>query len=317
MEIRRHVLRNSDVSVAMLSLGCITQDWRVQHQGVSVPVVLGYADPAAYLDNRCSMGIIAGRVANRISGARFTIDGETFTLPANEAPNHLHGGPKGLHSRNWETEADGDRAVQFSLTSQHGEGGYPGRLELAVVVTLKGHTLTYEMSARTDRPTIVNLAQHSYYSLGATSIDGFELTLPASRWTPTDSAIIPTGKIATVEGTCYDFRNGSRVGKAEAERADMDANFILDGGPVRLKGNGLVLELETDQPCLQLYTAHKLREYATPLAGQVHAPFSGLCIEPQGYPNAINTPSFPCVLTTPERPYRQRSSICIMSEAET
>ncbi|MCE8536651.1 galactose mutarotase [Ruegeria pomeroyi] len=312
--IRRHVLEEGDVSVAILNRGCITQDWQVPLRGARVPVVLGYADPADYAHNPAYLGVIAGRVANRISGAGFSLDEVCHDLPVNEAPNHIHGGPQGLHARLWDMEVAGPRAVRLTLVSPHGEGGYPGRLDLTVTVRLEADALIYDMAATSDRPTLLNLAQHSYYSLGAESCRDFHVTLPASRYTPNDAAKIPTGEVAPVMGCPFDFRNGRRISEADPKGQGFDMNFVLDRGQARVTGNGLVLKVETDQPCLQLYTGQYLSAEHSPLPGQSHAPFAGLCLEPQGYPNAVNMPGFPCPLVTPEQPYCQRTTVRIYEE---
>ncbi|SDD24791.1 aldose 1-epimerase [Ruegeria marina] len=308
------MLEDGDVAVAILNRGCITQDWQVPLRSARVPVVLGYADPADYAHNPNSLGIIAGRVANRISGAGFTLDGVRYALPANEAPNHIHGGPEGLHARLWDMQPDGARAVRLSLVSGHGEGGYPGRLDLVVMISLKGDALTYDMRATSDRPTLLNLAQHSYYSLGAESCRDFHVTLPASRYTVNDGARIPTGEISAVAGQTFDFRAGRSIAEADPDGQGLDMNFVLDRGQARVAGNGLVLEIETDQPCLQLYTGQYLTAEHAPLPGQRHAAFAGICLEPQAYPNAVNTPGFPIPLVTPDRPYHQRTTVRIYQE---
>ncbi|MEM7318761.1 MAG: aldose epimerase family protein [Pseudomonadota bacterium] len=310
-QIRRHTLSDGDVSVTLLSLGCITQDWQVPLRGRRVPGVLGYQDPRAYLRNPYWMGVIAGRVANRISGAGFKMNGEYFRLPANQPPNHLHGGDKGLSSQNWEMDADGARSVQLRLVSPDGDQGYPGRLDLTVTIRLRGHTLTYEMEARSDRPTPVNLAQHSYYSLGADSVRDFDVTLDADRFTSNDPDLIPTGQIEPVTGRSFDFRRGRSIGDADPEGQGLDMNFVLNSGVINVAGNGLSLEIETDQPCVQLYTATYLKPSEVPLAGQSHRSFAGLCLEPQGFPNAINTPGFPVSMVTPDAHYRQISKVSI------
>lgn len=300
----------------MLSLGCVTQDWRVLRGGQPVPVVLGFSDPEAYRGNPHYIGAIAGRVANRISGSGFDLGGQRWRLEANEPPNHLHGGPAGLSHRNWQMEPDGARAVRMRVTSEHGEGGYPGRLDVEVTVTLSGAQLCYEMVARSDRPTPVNLAQHSYYSLGAPSVRDLRLTVPAAHVTPCGPAMLPTGEIRPVQGTPLDFRAGRRIDLADPHGQGIDLNYVLSGDePVTLRGNGMRLELRGDQPCLQLYTGHKLSPGAAPSGGQVHTPFAGLCLEPQGYPDAVNRPEFPSPLATPEEPYRQRLTVTIAPEA--
>ena len=308
-EIRRHVLSDDDVSVAILSLGCVTQDWQVPVAGQRAPVVLGYRDPAAYLHNPCYLGAIVGRVANRISNAAFEFEGERFQLDVNEPLHHLHGGAHGLHARNWTLEADGARAVQLQLTSPHGEGGYQGRLDLCVTITLEGHCLTYEIEARSDRPTPVNLAQHSYYALGDATVH-----IPAQHYTPTDDRMIPTGARDPVAGHPFDFNISKPLSRGDLGGKGLDMNFILDGTQIEARDRGLHLVMETDQPCLQLYTAQHLHQAAEPLAGQAHNPRSALCLEPQGYPNAVNTPGFPLSLATPEQPYRQTLSVSICEE---
>ncbi|MBO9451643.1 galactose mutarotase [Tropicibacter sp. R16_0] len=309
-QIRRHVLNDGDVSVAILSLGCITQDWQVPVRGKQVSAVLGYRDPQAYVHNPCYLGAIVGRVANRISDAAFELNGERFALDANEPPHHLHGGERGLHAHNWRMEADGNRAVQLQTTSPDGEGGYPGRLELTVTITLRDHKLTYEMEAHSDRPTPVNLAQHSYYTLGQATVQ-----IPAKTYTPVNEQMIPLGTVEPLLGQPFDLSAGRPLSAAVSGGSGLDMNYVLDGTRVEARGGGLHLRMETDQPCLQLYTAQHLRRVAEPLAGQTHAPFSGFCLEPQGYPNAINTPAFPLSLATPEQPYRQRLTVSIHEEA--
>lgn len=319
-DIRRHVLSDGDVSVAILSLGCITQDWRVPVAGSRVPVVLGYQNLRDYLANPYFLGVIAGRVANRISGAGFSIDGRAYDLPVNEAPNHLHGGPPGLHAQHWTMEPDGARAVHLQLLSDHGDQGYPGRVALAVTISLRGHTLRYDMQATTDRPTPINLAQHSYYNLmGQGMIWDHRLHIDADRFTPVDAAMIPTGDIENLTGKAFDMRQEKPLHLADPGRRGLDMNYILNTAPDRpvaivTAPNGLQLTLSTDQPCIQLYTAAHLLRSATPLAGQTHTPFSAICLEPQQYPNAVNTPGFPSILIDPDHPYCQTTSVRIAPE---
>jgi len=305
------VLGDGDVSVAILSLGAITQDWRVPLGDQRVPVVLGYRTPQDYAANPCYLGIIAGRVASRISGAGFVIDGQQYDLPANDPPNHLHGGARGIHTQIWDMEPDGDRAVRLSLVSQHGDQGYPGRVAFEVTITLTGFELCYDMRATSDRPTPVNLAQHSYYNLmGQGGIGDHHLQIAADKYTPLDQGLIPTGQTAALEGRDFDLRQGRTLRQADPAEQGLDMNFVLNDVSDRPTAclsapNGLQLRLTTDQPCLQLYTGAHLRPLGPPLTGQTHAPFSGVCLEPQGFPNAVNTPGFPSVLITPDQPYHQ------------
>ncbi|MFT7595718.1 MAG: aldose 1-epimerase [Paracoccaceae bacterium] len=316
-QITRHVLADGDVSVAILSLGCITQDWQVPLDGRRVPVVLGYRHPQDYLNNPHYLGIIAGRVANRISGAGFTFDGQRYVLPVNDRPNHLHGGPAGIYTQNWGVEPDGAGAVRLHLESPSGDQGYPGWVSFEVTISLQGHTLTYDMRADTDCPTPVNLAQHSYYNLmGGGAVLDHQLKILGDHFTPTDAAMVPTGKVQSLTGQDFDLRQAKTVHRADPCHHGLDMNYVLSGAPsdtgVMLTApNGLQLTMMTDQPCLQLYTGGALAPAGTPLAGQFHAPFAGLCLEPQQYPNALNTSGFPSIVISPDQPYRQKLQVRI------
>lgn len=313
------ILESGAARVTILSRGCITHDWRVAHGGAELPVVLGYADPADHLRHPgAHLGVIAGRVANRIAGARFRLDGRDWQLAANEGPNQLHGGPGGLGRRDWRIERDGDRAVRLALHSPHGDQGYPGAVDFAVTVTLDGHRLTYDMAARPDRPTPVNLAQHSYYNLmGGGQVWNHRLRVAAGRYTPVDGAMIPTGEIATVPDR-LDFRRARTIRDADPQGRGIDANLVLDAAPgpaAELDApNGLRLRLWTDQPGMQVYTAAKLSGTAPAHPGQTLGPFAGICLEPQHFPDSPNRLGFPSILCTPDRPYRQVLTVEIKPE---
>ncbi len=319
-------MRDGDVSVAILNLGCITQDWRVPLGNERIPVVLGYDNPQDYATNPHYLGVIAGRVANRISGAGFCLDGQRYELSANESPNHLHGGPGGIHARIWDMQPDGDRRVRLRLTSGDGDQGYPGKVRFEVMISLAGAELSYEMGAQADRLTPVNLAQHSYYNLmGLGDVLDHRLGIRADRFTPLDKAMIPTGQIHNLAGLDFDMTGqtlnmGRTLRQADPTGAGLDMNFVLNGGAERTVArlcapNGLALELTTDQPCLQLFTGASLAPLAKGLPGgqrgQIHAPFAGVCLEPQGFPNAINTPGFATSLVGPDLSYRQSLKIAI------
>jgi aldose 1-epimerase len=313
-------LEDGGVALSLLNLGCITRGWWVPLGGASVPVVLGFDDPADYLHNPTYMGVIAGRVANRIGGARFVLNGQDHRLTANEGANQLHGGAGGLHSRIWQAETEGVRAVRFSYRSPDGEEGFPGKADIEVTVRLSGSRVTYDMRARVDRPTPINLAQHSYYSLGVpqTSRDA-RFTCPADRVTPVDSALIPTGDITPVMGTRHDYRTGAVLAEADPDGIGTDLNLVMPEGrdpalPVAelLAPNGLRLRMWSDQPGLQVYTGHVLPNLRGAHPGQRIAPWAGIALEPQAFPNAVNCPSFPSIIVTPDQPYRQRLTVEIM-----
>ena len=241
--IDQHVLENSHVRVVVISLGCITQSWEVDGPYGVVPVVLGYDEPHHYADNPTFMGAVVGRVAGRISRASFGLDGKQWKLSANEGSNQLHGGPDGLHKRHWSMDADGSAAVRLRLRSPHGDQGYPGHLELTVIISLEGHKVTYDMHATSDRPTPVSLTQHSYYNLmgGGTVWDHF-LKIPAGATLETDSAMLPTGVTLPLDDIAADFRPGRRISDADTERQGLDLTYAGLCGPVEVTApNGMTL----------------------------------------------------------------------------
>lgn len=311
-------LEDGGFALSILNLGARTRGWWVPLGGRAHPVVLGFDDPARYLTDEAYMGVIAGRVANRITGARFSIAGEAFALVPNEGANQLHGGAGGLHSRLWRIEEDSAaRALRLSHVSPDGAEGYPGEVRFEVVVTLAGDTVTYDMRAQADRVTPVNLAQHNYYDLGGGARD-HRFHCIADRFAQVDAALLPTGKVAPVAGTALDFRAGRTLAGADPDRAGADIHLVFPetrdpSDPVaRFSApNGLSLEVRSDQPGAQFYTGAHLPCRAGAHPGQAIGPFRGVCFEPQGFPDAVNRPEFPPVMISPDRPYRQRLSLRI------
>lgn len=312
-DVREAVLESTGARVAILNYGCVIRDWRVEAQGRAVPCVLGFDSFDPYPEHSRSFGIIAGRVANRIAKGRFTLDGREYQLPVNNGENHLHGGPKGLGKRIWQMDADGD-GLLLRYRSPDGEMGYPGNADFEVRFTLAGGALRCEMRATVDRPTPVNLAQHNYYNLnGRGDVLDHVLRIAASRYTPVDGGLIPTGEIAPVEGTHLDFRSPVAVGVRDPMRLGADNNLVLDAdrdrdapaAELRSGETGLVCRIFTDQPAIQLYDARGLDVAVPGLDGQHYGAFGGLCLEAQHYPDAVNHPDFPDVIATPDRPYRQ------------
>ncbi|MGI3185654.1 aldose epimerase family protein [Nioella aestuarii] len=319
-DIREFRLEDGGVVLSLLNLGCITRGWWVPLSGTSVPVVLGYDDPANYVSNPTYMGVIAGRVANRIAGARFSLAGQEHFLSPNENAHQLHGGAGGLHSRIWRAETEGAKAVQFSYSSPDGEEGFPGRADFTVTVRLDGPRVTYDMVATVDRPTPINLAQHSYYSLGVDKLAQVaRFICVADRYTPVDRDLIPTGAIVGIAGTRYDFRAGAVLGRRDPDAEGIDLNLALpeDRDPAQpmaevLAPNGMRLRMWSDQPGLQVYTGHVLSEVDGAHHGQRITPWAGIALEPQGFPNAVNCPTFPSIIVSPDQPYRQRLTVEIM-----
>ncbi len=308
--IQSHTLRDGDVAITVLSIGCVVQHWHV----AGVPVTLGYADPDAYRTNPVAMGALCGRVVNRIRNAEFTLDGQNWLLDANADNHHIHGGTNGFGLSHWSLTPIGDRAVTLRLHSPHLDQGYPGAVDAEVRMTLDGHRLSYDMTVRTDRATPINLAQHLYFNLmGAGDILNHSLQLAASRYTPNGPDLMPTGEIADVAGTRHDFRTPHLLAGADPDRIGWDGNLVLDrtDGPQAevTAPNGLRLRMWTDQRGLQLYTSNTLGPHADPNDSAAHAPFAGLCLEAQNLPGALSHPHFGSILCTPDHPYRQRLSI--------
>lgn len=293
-------LAAGDLEVALLSYGAYTRDFRVGGRSI----VLGYDDPADYGTDRYYIGAICGRVANRIAGSRFPLDGREIVLPANVGTDHLHGGPEGISRQHWEMEAVGENAVRLSYVSPDGEGGYPGEARFEVLVSLSETRLTYEMRADVDRPTPIALAQHNYYNLTGGEVWDHRLWVAGEEFLPMDAALIVTGERAPVAGTKYDFRTARSLAEAAPNRGGLDACVALSGGEpaAELTAPGApALRFFTDQPGLQIYNADTL--------GAPFAPFHAICLEPEAFPNAVNNPGFPTVIARPDAAYYQRLSI--------
>ncbi|HVS12688.1 MAG TPA: aldose epimerase family protein [Thermoanaerobaculia bacterium] len=306
--------------------------------GILGDVVLGYDDLAGYLEVTPYFGAIVGRYGNRIAGARFTLDGGEHALAANDGPNHLHGGVVGFDKVLWSGEpierADG-AGVTLRYRSPDGEEGYPGTLDVEVDYVLNDRNeLVIDYRASTDAPTPVNLTHHSYFNLaGKGDVLGHQLTVAASRYTPVDATLIPTGELAPVAGTPFDFRQpatiGARIGKdhEQLERGGgYDHHFVLDradeGSSVSADGRlsarvlaarvtepttGRLFEVETTEPGLQLYSGNFLDGTITGKGGMVYQHRSGFCLETQHFPDSPNQPHFPSTILRPGEQYRSRT----------
>jgi len=293
-------------------------------EGRPSDVVLGFDRLDDYVADRAYFGALIGRFANRIRGGRFTLDGREYALPVNDGANHLHGGPGGFHKAVWRAEPfqeNGTVGVRLDRTSPAGEQGYPGTLRVAVTyrLTLEG-ALVIDYAAETDAPTPVSLTQHTYFNLSgdpARDVLGHELELHADRFTPVDGGLIPTGELAPVAGTPFDFRHpttlGARIGDGDPRLSAVggyDHNFVVrDGGGELAQaarvcdpGSGRVLELFTTEPGLQLYSGNYLDGSAIGKGGRPYGYRRGFCLEPQKFPDSPNQPDFPpCILRPGER----------------
>ncbi|UUV07125.1 aldose epimerase family protein [Ruegeria sp. YS9] len=298
MPVEQVLLEDGNMSVSLLNYGAITQGWWLG----KTPLILGYDNPQDYLSDPFYLGAIVGRVANRIGGAQFALQGRVRHLTANEGPTTLHGGPGGLSRKHWDIVKTAPNQAVLSLTSPDGEGGFPGEVEFKVHVKLTYPCLTYTITARPDRPTPISIAQHTYYSLGCPGdILGCRLRLRSNLVLELDARSVPSGDISAAGENVPNFALSRTVG---AEGRELDHYFVFEESgnhdhPVAevRAPSGLRMNVYSDQPGAQVYTgAH--------LSGRF-SPGAGLCIEPSGYPNAVNIPAFPSVIHTPDNPYRQ------------
>ena len=298
--------------------------------GRHADVVLGHDDLQGYLDNPPYFGAIVGRYGNRIANGRFTLDGTTYTLATNNGPNHLHGGTRGFDKAVWAASPFSDvgaTGVIFTHRSPDGDEGYPGTLDVSVTYTFTdADELTFDYRATTDRPTVVNLTQHSYFNLagaGNGDVLNHEITLDAEHFTPVDETMIPLGVLAPVAGTPFDFRTPTRIG-ARIDSADMqlergngyDHNFVVNLSPVsapRHVGHvsepttGRTLDLFTTEPGVQLYTGNFLSASKRGKRGRSYGKRAGFCLETQHFPNSPNEPRFPTTMLRPGEEYRSRT----------
>ncbi|OVA13318.1 Aldose 1-/Glucose-6-phosphate 1-epimerase [Macleaya cordata] len=289
-------------------------------QGKLADVVLGFDSAEAYMNDTANFGRIVGRVANRIGGAQFTLNGTTYKLIPNDGNNTLHGGPKGFGQVIWKVrkhKQDGNSPyITFTYQSSDGEQGFPGKLLVSVTYMILGHTtLSVNMKAKAiNKATPVNLAQHTYWNLGGHNsgdILSNTLQLFASHITPVDAGLIPTGEITPVKGTPYDFISPHEVGSMMDKLPHgYDINYVLDE-PHKMKKvamvhdgkSGRVMELWTNKPGVQFYTANYLKDVKGK-GGFVYGPHAALCLETQGFPDSVNHPNFPSQIVYPGETYK-------------
>ena len=313
-------------SVTAITYGGILTSIKVpDRNGKLDDVVLGHDSLEDYLKDGSYFGAIVGRYANRIGDAQFTIDGQTYKLAANNGPNSLHGGLKGFDKAVWKAEpiemADG-AGVKLTHTSPDGDEGYPGTLNVSVTYTFndKGE-LVLDYEATTDKATVVNLTNHSYFNLGGDGsgdVLATELTINADQYTPTDKGLIPTGELAYVEGTPLDFRAstpiGLRIGDPMLTLAmGYDNNFVIN----RAEGlvlaaravdpkSGRTMEVFTTEPGIQLYTANHQKNNVGK-SGHVYNQYNAFCLETQHFPDSPNNPSFPTTTLRPGETFKSRT----------
>jgi aldose 1-epimerase len=323
--VKQYTLTNSKgVIVKLISRGATLAEWHVPGKNEVADVVFGFDDIAGYESPANGyFGCTTGRVANRIAKGKFTIDGKEYSVPVNDGPNALHGGVKrSLDKVVWNGEPfenESGQGVVFTYTSPDGEEGYPGNLAIKVTYTLTDkNEVRIDYEATTDKPTPVNLTNHTYFNLagaGAPTINDHELMIAAERYTPVDETLIPTGEIAPVTGTPLDFRQFHKIGERVEQLNDKpgkgyDHNFVLnnqDGdlalaAVVREPKSGRVLRVFTTEPGVQFYGGNFLNG-AAGKGGKKYNHRSGLCLETQHYPDSVNQPSFPSVVLRPGEKY--------------
>jgi len=316
------------MSVEIITLGGIVTALRVPDRAGRIDnVVLGLPKLQDYITDTAHFGALIGRYANRIANGRFTLDGTAYTLARNDGPNSLHGGTKGFDKKVWQArEAPGPegQGLTLSLTSPDGEEGYPGTLSVQVTYHVTGRNeLRIDYEARTDKPTVVNLTSHSYFNLageGTGDVLGNELTIQADQYTPIDATGIPTGELAPVAGTPFDFTKPAPVGARIRDGVQQivfgrgyDHNFVLrrpaDGSltqaaRVREPKTGRVLEVFTTEPGVQLYTGNFLNGTVVGSGGHTYRQGDAICLETQHFPDSPNKPSFPSTVLRPGDTYR-------------
>ncbi len=306
--------------------GIVTNLFTSDRDGRADDVVLGFDELAPYLKDNPYFGCIAGRYANRIARGRFMLDGKEYHLATNNGPNHLHGGIKGFNKVLWKIDdkgtGDGKGWVRLTYLSKDGEEGYPGNLACAVTYTLTDdNELRIDYKATTDRATPINLTNHSYFNLQGTrmpgDILGHELTIEASRYTPTDDTLIPTGKIDSVKGTPYDFTTphkiGARIDQLKGDPGGYDINYVLDSEGKKLAlaarvyepRTGRMMEMFTTEPGVQFYSGNFLDGTLKGKGGIIYKKHYGLCLEAQHFPDSPNHDQFPSAILKPGQTYTQ------------
>ena len=323
--VKLHILRNtSGITVRMIDFGATVISVETpDKQGKSTNITLGFPSLNGYLQRHPYFGSTVGRFANRIAKGKFSLDGQAYTLATNNGPNHLHGGRQGFDAQLWDSEGVSDQnavGVKFSRVSPDGEEGYPGTLRVTATYTLtRDNELRIDYEATTDKPTVVNLTNHTYWNMaGARNGDilKHELTLLADQYVPVDETSIPTGQLAAVKGTAFDFTEPHLIGERIAELKQpphtskgYDHNYVLRSqtgmlalaARVREASSGRVMEVLTTEPGVQLYCGNFLDGSAL---GNGYKQHDAFCLETQHYPDSPNQPQFPSTTLRPGQTFR-------------
>jgi aldose 1-epimerase len=332
--IERYSLANANgVEAAIMTYGGTLAGVRApDRHGALADVVLGFDTLAPYLGDHPFFGALVGRYGNRIANGRFSLDGAEYTLPINNGPNHLHGGPNGFHRQIWRAEEQAS-GVALSYFSRDGEEGYPGNLSVMVVYSLDDQNqLRIDYTATTDRPTVVNLTNHAYFNLaGGGDVLGHQMQLAASRFVPVNANLIPLGELRAVAGTPMNFTAPAAIGARIASDDEQlhraldgyDHTWVLDKAPGELAfaarvfepASGRVLETYTTQPGVQFYSGNFLDGSVRGKGGQAYAKHAGLCLETQHFPDSPNQPQFPTTVLRPGETYHHVTVYRFSTEA--
>lgn len=317
--VRRITISGGGLTASVLTYGAIIQDLRLD--GHAPPLVLGYERLADYLANVNYFGAVAGRHANRIREGRFILDGETYRIDPDRPEAHgLHGGSGSYARRNWQVADAGSDFVTLALHDPDGTMGFPGTLDATCTYRLSdGGRLCVVFEATTDRPTLCNLAQHSYFNLddgGEGTVLDHRLRIAADSYLTVDDELIPTGEVATVAGTPFDFRTDRPIRREGPDgQVRYDHNFCLSRQRVALRPvarlsaarSGVVMDVATTEPGLQFYAGHYTAPASPGLAGRRYGAFSAICLEAQTWPDSPNHPGFAQAVLRPGETYRQET----------
>jgi len=321
------LVNDQGMEVTCLNYGCIITEIKVpDREGQIENVVLGFDNLEDYIQHSPYFGAICGRVAGRIRNAQFQLDGETYTLAQNDGVNHLHGGEVGFDKVIWEAdivESEQGATIEFHRTSPDGEEGYPGNLHLKVTYTLTNeNAFIIQYHGTTDKKTLVNVTNHSYFNLSGNAkrdILEHELTLKSHHFLELTPELLPTGVVAEVEGTTFDFRQGRKI--KEGTTSSYTQNVIAGAGydhPFQLSENfseeiilkdhesGRVMTIETDEPFVVLYTGNMMDD-STFINGVRSRKYLALCLETQGAPDAIHFPELPSVILDKGEEYSRKT----------
>ena len=325
--VKLYTLTNGTAVAAVTNYGARVISLHVPDKnGNLVDVVLGYKDLASYRKSGEGFyGAVVGRYGNRIAKGQFELEGQQYQLELNDGPNTLHGGTNGFFAKVWEVKHVTDSSLELQYTSPDGDAGYPGKLEATVVYTLtSGNALDIAYHATTDKTTVVNLTNHAYFNLsgeGDSTILDHLLTIRADGYTPVDETLIPTGEIAPVEKTPFDFRQptaiGARIDTTDAQLVlgkGYDHNFVLkkEAGlqlvaTVESPKTGIVMDILTEEPGLQFYSGNFMDNVQNAKGGKIYGYRSAFCLETQHFPDSPNQPDFPSTVLEPGGEYKTRT----------